>query len=398
MQLERMKLHIKRKELIDGTFVFIYNYSILGRSCILSITAQGYVLSRTTSLERVLTVIEHRIPDRVPVDLHNFLVTMHYAGYSMDEGLQDGEMMADAQLRFWREFGHDMLLVENGVVAEAGACGCQIEYFETQPPRVAEHLLADDLERVDELEVPDPYTAHPMCEVLKAVRILVDQIGDEVFIMGRADQGPLALAAALRGYEQILLDLALNEHPVQLHKLLDYCVRVQTRYAQALKEQGAHGTALGGAGVDFIGPRFYTEIEQGYERKFIQAVNRPDFPVALHICGDATLILEDMVQTGAPILELDYKTDLRKAKAALRGRSTFLGPVNPALIWGAHDPGEVEAAAQEAIEIVAPGGEFILGPGCALGADTPADNIHALIQAAHKYGVYNTDGTLKRPY
>ena len=43
---------------------------------------------------------------------------------------------------------------------------------------------------------------------------------------------------------------------------------------------------------------FYTEIEQGYERKFIQAVNRPDFPVALHICGDATLILEDMVQTG----------------------------------------------------------------------------------------------------
>ena len=72
--------------------------------------------------------------------------------------------------------------------------------------------------------------------------------------------------------------------------------------------------------------------------------------------------------------------------------------MNPALIWGAHDPGEVEAAAQEAIELVAPGGEVILGPGCALGADTPADNIHALIQAAHKDGVYNTDGTLKRPY
>jgi len=353
-------------------------------------------LTSLTSLERVFTVIEHRIPDRVPVDLHNFLATMHYAGYPMDQGLQDGEMMADAQLRSWQEFRHDMLLVENGVVAEAGACGCVIEYFEAQPPRVAEHLLAESLDGVDDLEVPDPYTAHPMCEVLKAVKILADQIGDKVFLMGRADQGPLALAAALRGYEQILIDLALNERPAQLHKLLDYCVRVQTRYALALKEQGAHGTALGGAGVDFIGPRFYTEIEQGYERKFIEAVNSADFPVALHICGDSTLILEDMVRTGAPILELDYKTDLRKAKAVLRGRSTCLGPVNPALIWGAHDPHEVEAAAQEAIEILAPGGEFILGPGCALGGDTPADNIHALVQAAHKYGVYDADGTLKR--
>jgi uroporphyrinogen-III decarboxylase len=31
-------------------------------------------------------------------------------------------------------------------------------------------------------------------------------------------------------------------------------------------------------------------------------------------------------------------------------------------------------------------GGFILGPGCALGPETPADNIHALVEAARKYG------------
>jgi uroporphyrinogen decarboxylase len=354
-------------------------------------------VERMTSLERVAAVINHQIADRVPVDLHNFLTTVHYAGYSMADALQNGDMLADAQLKFWRDFGHDMLLVENGVVAEAGACGCEVAYSVAQPPRVVGHILADGLDKIDDLEVPDPYTAHPMCEVLRAVGILVHEIGDKVFIMGRADQGPVALAAALRGYEQILYDLSLNEQPELLHKVLDYCVKVQTRYALALKEQGAHGTATGGAGVDFIGPRLYRQFEHFYERQVIQAVNSPDFPVALHICGDSTLILQDMVDTGAPVLELDYKTDMRKAKEVLRGKSTFLGPINPALIWGAKSPEEVEDAAREAIAVLGPGGEFILGPGCALGADTPADNIHALIEAAKKYGHYHADGSLKYP-
>lgn len=347
-----------------------------------------------TSLERCLAVIRHQIPDRVPVDLHNFLATIHYAGLPMSQALQDGEMLAEAQLKYWRDFGHDMLLVENGVVAEAEACGCGAEYFDDGPARVASHILAGGLEKVAELEVPDPFTTHPMCEVLKAVRILRQEVGDRVFIMGRADQGPIALGLALRGYEQFLIDLAQFEQPALIHAVLDYCVRVQTRYALALKEAGAHGTATGGAGVDIIGPRLYRQVEHAYECRFIAAVSSPDFPAALHICGDSTLILSDMVATGAPILELDYKTDMVKAKETLRGKAVFLGPVNPELLWAADDPQEVSAVAREAIHILAPGGEFILGPGCALGYNTPADNVHALVESARKYGVYNPDGSL----
>ncbi|MGE5224216.1 MAG: uroporphyrinogen decarboxylase family protein [Omnitrophica WOR_2 bacterium] len=346
------------------------------------------------SLERCQAVIHHHIPDRVPVDLHNFLSTVHYAGYPMGQALQDGEMLAEAQLKFWRDFHQDMLLVENGVIAEAGACGCEVEFFDDGPPRVSHHILADGLEKIDELEVPDPCTTPPMAEVIQAVRILRREAGDQVFVMGRADQGPGALALALRGYERFILDLATNEQPELIHRVLDFCVRVQARYALALKEAGAHGTATGGLGVSLLSPRLYRQIEHPYECRFIQAVNAPDYPVALHICGDATPILADMVATGAPILELDYKTDMHRAKEILRGKATFLGPVNPELIWAARNPQEVQEAARQAIEILAPGGEFILGPGCALGYDTPADNIHALIEAAWKYGVYRPDGSL----
>jgi uroporphyrinogen decarboxylase len=347
------------------------------------------------SLERCFAVIRHEIPDRVPVDLHNFLTTVHYAGFPMGRALQDGEMLAEAQLRFWKDFGQDMLMVENGVVAEACACGCQVEYSDDGPPRVSGHVLAGGLEKIAGLQVPDPFTTQPMCEVIKAVRILVHELGQRVFVMGRADQGPGALALALRGYERFIMDLAVNEQPELIHQVLDYCVRVQTRYALALKEAGAHGTATGGLGLSLLSPRLYRQIEHPYECRFIQAVNAPDFPAALHICGDATLILPDMVATGASIMELDYKTDMVKAKQALRGKAVFLGPVNPELIWVTRNPQDVVDAACEAIQILAPGGEFILGPGCALGYDTSSENIHALIESAWRYGVYNTDGSLK---
>jgi uroporphyrinogen-III decarboxylase len=173
-------------------------------------------------------------------------------------------MMAEAQVRFWKEIHYDMLLVENGVVAEAQACGCGIEYFDDGSARIAVHVLADGLEKVEELDVPDPFTTHPMCEVIKTVRILCQELGDRVFIMGRADQGPVALALALRGYQQFLIDLARFEQPELIHRVLDYCVKVQTRYALALKEAGAHGTATNGAGVDIIGPNLYRQIEHPF--------------------------------------------------------------------------------------------------------------------------------------
>jgi MtaA/CmuA family methyltransferase len=347
------------------------------------------------SLERCQAVIRHQIPDRVPVNLHNFLTTIYYAGFPMAEALQDGEMLAEAQLMFWKDFGHDMLLVENGVIAEAGACGCGIDFYDDGPPRVARHVLAEGLEKISELKVPDPFTTPPMSEVIKAVSILSREVGDRVFIQGRADQGPCALALALRGYERFVLDLAENEQPELIHQVLDYCVRVQTRYALALKEAGAHGASTGGLGISLLSPRLYRQVEQPYECRFIQAVNTPYFPLFLHICGDSTHILAEMVATGAPVLELDYKTDMRTAKKALQGKATFLGPVNPELIWVAQNPQEVEDDVREAINILAPGGEFILGPGCALGYNTPSDNIHALIETAWKYGQYNPDGSLK---
>ena len=93
--------------------------------------------------------------------------------------------------------------------------------------------------------VPDPYTAFPMCEIIKATRILAREIGDQVWICGRADQGPMDLASQLIGMEPLMLEIATGEKADLVHRLLDYARRVATRYAFALIESGARSTSIG---------------------------------------------------------------------------------------------------------------------------------------------------------
>ena len=340
------------------------------------------------SIERVRAAVELRTPDRVPVDLHNFQPAAKATGLPLSQVFQDGELLAEAILAAWKEFKHDMILLENGTACNAQACGVQVVYREDAAP-AAHRPLIERLEDVDQLEVPDPYTAFPMCEVLKATRILSKEVGDKAWIVARADQGPMDLSAQLFGIDHLMLAIALGEQPELIHRLLDFSRRVATRYAYALIESGGHSTSIGEpiAGPDLISPRHYREYPFLHEKRMADELKKDGIILANHICGNTIPIIDDFVATGAPILEIDHKTDMRKAKDAARHKACLLGPINTSLLLNG-TPQEVEDACREAIEIMAPDSGFILGPGCAMDPNVPADNVHALVEAAKKYGAY----------
>ena len=75
------------------------------------------------------------------------------------------------------------------------------------------------------------------------------------------------------------------------------------------------------------------------------------------------------------------------AKQTAAGTATLLGNIDTGLL-ATGTPSQVSAAAREAIETLGPGYGFILGPGCAMGPETPSENIHALVEAASKFGWY----------
>lgn len=342
------------------------------------------------SLERTLLTLDHKLPDRAPVDLHNFQVTARMMGAaSFADFFRSGEAMAEGQIAAWRRFGHDVLIVENGTAALAEACGVEVIYQDNAAP-VAKVPAINNLDEVEGLEVPDPYKAPVLAENLKATRIVVSVIGKEAFVIGRGDQGPFSLASEIRGMHEFMIDLALGEKPEKIHRLLDYCRQVIYRYALAQIEQGAHCTSIGDSpsGPDVISPRLYREYAYPHVKRLIDDLKAHGVRVAYHICGNSTPIIEDMVSTGATIIEIDQKADMRRSKAAAQGKTTLLGPIDPSAVLANGTPEDVTAKAREALEILAPGGGFILGPGCALPASTPDENLDALIDAAKRYGRY----------
>jgi MtaA/CmuA family methyltransferase len=280
-------------------------------------------------------------------------------------------------------------LVENGTAALAEACGVQVQYQSDSAP-VAKEPAIKSLDEVDSLVIPDPYKDPLLSELLKTTRLVVDEIGDQAFIIGRADQGPFSLASEIRGMDNFMLDLALGEKPEQIHKLLDFCRQVVLRYALAQIEQGAHATSIGDSpsGPDLVSPAYYREYAYPYVIQLVSDLDAKGLRLAYHICGNSTPIISDMVSTGANIIEIDQKADMQACKAAARGKSTLLGPIDPSGVMANGTPQLVTEKCRQALEILAPGGGFILGPGCALPATTPGENIDALVESAKKYGQY----------
>jgi uroporphyrinogen decarboxylase len=341
-----------------------------------------------SSIERVQAAIELRKPDRVPVDLHNFQVAAHATGLPMDQVFKSGELLAQAMLDAWREYRHDMILLENGTACNAQACGVKVIYREDAAP--AAHIpVLERIEDIDKLKVPDPYNTFPMCEIIKAARILVKEIGDKVWICARADQGPMDLASQVYSMNELLVDMAIGEKDEYIFKLLDYCRQVATRYAFALMETGAHSTSIGEpvAGPDVISPKMYRKYAWRFEKQMVDELKQRGIILHNHICGNTVPILQDFIATGAQVLEVDHKTDARKIKAAAIGRTCLLGNIDTRLL-AAGSPAEIDGACRELIEICKTGSGFILGPGCAMGSTTPTENIHSLVDAAKKYGYY----------
>ncbi|KLU63021.1 uroporphyrinogen decarboxylase [Peptococcaceae bacterium CEB3] len=101
----------------------------------------------------------------------------------------------------------------------------------------------------------------------------------------------------------------------------------------------------------------------------------------LHICGNNTAVLDLMADTGAQILELDYKVDMKVAKARVGERVCLMGNLNPSALLLQGTVEEVEQAAAQVISNAGPRG-LILGSGCEVPMYAPQENLLAMIRVA----------------
>jgi MtaA/CmuA family methyltransferase len=351
------------------------------------------IMESVTSLERTMAVLDHQIPDRVPVALHNFLMAARMIGADFAEVMRSGELLAQAQLAAWREFGHDVIMHENGVCAEAEALGCEILYPRDSAPHVKRTILKS-LHDVAKLTLPDPEKTFPLNELLKATRILVKETRGRVFIMGRADQGPVALALALLGPENFLLAAGDDTLRPRILELLDFTSRMNVVYGEAQRRAGAHGSSIGAVGNSLISPQMYDELELPGDRNFCDAMRAVGCRSFVHSCGNETRMLPHLISSGADCLELDPLTEPGVCKKSTQGKVSVLGMLDPHGVLRRGNAEEVRSHTLDVMRVMAPQGGFLMGPGCSLPPETPELSIHTVMECAKTAGVYAVDGTL----
>lgn len=341
------------------------------------------------SLERCMAVLDGRIPDTLPVVPQSFMFAVENAGFKIGDVARNGRLMAEAHIISQEKYGYDGCVIDFDDASIAEAIGAKVIFRENEPAVVdEEHPVLKDLRDVYDLELPDPQNAGRLGEWLEATRTLVDAIGDRVFIMGRADQGPFSIACLLRGTSQFMMDL-LTEDKKVIHDVLEYCRKVSASFAKAQKDAGAHVTSIGDAlaGPNLISPEMYCEFAFEPEKQLIEEVQACGIPLSLHICGNTNTIIEDMGNTGARIIEIDWQLDLEKARKVLPESTILMGNINPSSPLVLGTPGDIDIAVKEAIGKTK-GKNFILSSGCAIGRNTPVENFEAFIAAGRKYGSY----------
>lgn len=341
------------------------------------------------SLERCLAVINHRIPDRVPVIPQDAHVAAKLAGYDHIEYAKDPVKIANAQIECCERFGFDGIIMGADTVVLAEAVGVEVAYSKEECPRPVAGCI-ESYEDVKKLKPINPWKDARLPVWIEAVRIMVEKIGSEKLIIGRADQGAFSLASMMRGMQNFLMDVAVGEEKELIHELLRYCNDCMYEFIKALKSVGAHvvttGDSISGPGV--VAPNIYYEYSFPYELDMANRCKSLGVPFSIHICGRTDPILEKWVETGAEIFEIDHKTNFELARKMTKDKVTLLGNLDCSEVMYHGTPHMVEEKAKEVMEICMPGGELILSSGCLLGSGTPVENMQALADSARKYGVY----------
>lgn len=292
----------------------------------------------------------------------------------------DYHTLVDANLAVLEDFELDIVQAISDPYREAADFGLEVEFPADHIPINRKPLLLET-EDINWLKPPLPTFGARMQDRLEAIRLFRQKVGGEIPIMGWVE-GALAEAADLRSVNFLLIDLL--DRPNWVEELLESCVRVGIAFAQAQAAAGADMIGLGDAIASQISPVMYRRFALPYEQRIFKAVHEMGAIARLHICGNTSRIVADMVQSGADIIDLDWMVDMDAAAQNFGQQVSFSGNVDPVAIMLQGSPQQVYQAILNCIR--ESGERSFSAAGCEIPDGTPHANLHAQGRALRDLG------------
>jgi uroporphyrinogen decarboxylase len=351
--------------------------------------------SELTPKQRVLASIDHVEPDRVPVNYYGNAgidrrLKEYFATESLHEALEVDfrfvgapyvgpklhEDRGDVHVDDW---GRHCRWVEH----EAGGYWdfCQWPLSEANE----EEVLA--------WSMPDP-DDHDYSGVAEACR----RQEDYCVVCGGAGWPDIINGCGmLRTMEQVLVDL-MTDDPAGLG-LIDRRNEILVEIARRTLEAGGGGIDLLCLGEDLgtqRGPTMSLELFRKHIRPriqpFVDLAKRFGIPSMIHSCGSSSWAFDDFIEMGIDVVETLQPEAADMAPAYLKQRwgdqLAFHGCISTAGPLAKGTPQDVEQVVRETLEVMMPGGGYILAPTHQVQDNSPTANVVAMYEAARRYGTY----------
>ncbi len=209
-------------------------------------------------------------------------------------------------------------------------------------------------------------------------------------------QGVFNFAALYyRKFEDLLMDPYQDE--AFYRAMMQHALEQNWSYLKVLLANGADALAYGGnmAGGE-VGPAFFEKYVLEYETELIRRIHDAGGRIVWHNCGKSSSLWDLYPKTGMDCFESlaqppEGDTDPGEAKSRLGPHMALSGGIDQKEFLLNASEAEVEDKVAELLEIMKPGGGYILSTVDYLSEDTPIENIKAFVDAGKRYGSYGTD-------
>lgn len=345
-----------------------------------------------TPLERVGTVLQGGLPDRVPAVPMIGGASRRVYGVTYDEWAQDGELAAKCMLQANELIGPDGVLAFFDLSVEAADFGQEMTFpvEDTPHPNYDNPFIKSPDDYVN-IERIDPTRSPRMKESLTYCDILANELGSTVPVMGFC-YGPLGILSMMRSGERLFVDCM--KYPENVIKGCEIITDVLIDYVKVMTKTGVHVVAVDTlfSSQSIMSKKLWQKIEAPFASKLTNAIREGGAMVMVHNCGNGPYF-DAQIEAMEPVaMSFAYTPDdcgdMKEAKEKYSDKTALCGYIDPARYMFLGSPDDVKEECKRQIEELAGGGKFILSTGCEFPPNGSLLNAMAMMEAAELYGKY----------
>jgi len=364
------------------------------------------------SRERTFIALEHKEPDRVPIDcwvsggtkrkietLMNLSYPEFLDRYDVDLRYIEGPQYIGPALESSGEFETDIWGIprkrQKVSVSDSSGNYCE-EYKEVIESPLKKLRTLDEINKYSHWPSPDWFdysVIESQCDEIRNRGRVVVFIGDR---LNRLAQ--LKPAMYVRGVEEIFLDMAMNPEMAGaiFNKISSFYLEYERRILKAAKGKIdilCTGDDFGAQDNLMISPAMWKEfLEKGF-RDYIKLGHFYDTKIMHHSCGSVYKIMPAMIRCGLDIVQSVQPEadgmDLAVLKREFGNQISFQGEISIQKILPFGSKKEVAVHVRTTLEKMKPNGGYIASTSHNIQADTSIENIQTLFEAYHAYGAYS---------